>query len=187
MKTFTELKAILPPPLKNSTRPVAEAIELQNYIVSIPKAYHELLTAYQDGSIDNFLWILSPNSTNRNLNFETSLYFIKSYATLKHEFPSDYPRPIYPSEDSFFPWAVTDNGDTFSWPITPDKTISEVIVHSSDQATEEIFKMDPVEFLISLLSKEISSRILPEQFPPDSSVHIFSPVDNLRHRSTFSE
>lgn len=170
-----DLKQMLNPS-KVSQALLPEMIPVSTQTIRFPEAYRRLLGIYQDGVIDDFIWILSPNSYNRNLNFETSLYLIETYQTLKKDFPLDYLRPCYPDEGSFFPWAITDNGDSLSWMVSQDDSISTILIHSPDQATEELFHLTPAEFLVRLLKREISSSLLPEQFPTNTSKHSFSPI-----------
>uniref|UniRef100_A0A0R3R5W4 SMI1_KNR4 domain-containing protein n=2 Tax=cellular organisms TaxID=131567 RepID=A0A0R3R5W4_9BILA len=84
-----------------------------------------------------------------------------AYAVMRQEFLSDYPRPDYPAEGSFLPWAVTDNGETFVWLVDGEPDSWKVAIHSSDQGEEEVYNFGCVEFILKLLSRDISSKILP--------------------------
>jgi hypothetical protein len=143
--------------------------------VRLPNDFKELVSIYGCGAIDDFVWLLDPFSKNPNLNFEKSKYFREAYAVMRKEFITDYPRPDYPANGSFFPWAVTDNGETFVWLVDGDPDSWKVAVHSSDQGEEEIYNFGCVEFLLKLLERGVSSKILPSQFPPvDLSKHTFT-------------
>lgn len=144
----------------------------------LPNDFKQLISIYGCGSVDDFLWILDPFSKNPNLNFEKSKYFIDAYAVMRQEFSSDYPRPAYPAEGSFLPWAVTDNGETLVWLVNGEPESWKVVIHSSDQGAEEVYNFGCVEFLLKLLSRDISSKILPSQFPPDDlDNHFFRIAD----------
>lgn len=97
---------------------------------------------------------------------------------MRKEFSSKYPRPDYPVKGSFLPWAVTDNGETFVWLVDGEPDLWTVAIHSSDQGEEEVYNFGCVEFLLKLLSRDISSKILPGQFPSiDLDKHFFTVVD----------
>jgi hypothetical protein len=163
---LADLRAVLPPP----TNPVAGgdidwAAVQAKYKIALPDDFRDLVSTYGSGAIDGFAWLLSPISANNNLNFSKSEYFLSSYAVMKKEFPSDYPRPLFPSRGSFFPWAVTDNGETFVWIVEGTPTEWKVAIHSANQSEEEVYSLGAVDFLTRLLRKNIESRILPSQFP----------------------
>jgi hypothetical protein len=165
---INDLKEILPPP----DLPVAGGNINWGYFegrqkIFLPDDYKEFISIYGSGVIDNFLWILNPASENSNLNFNKSEYFISSYVAMKKLFPENYQRPTFPEKNSFFPWAVTDNGETFVWIVDGCPNNWAVAIHGVNQEDEEIFHMGSVEFLNSFLRKKIRSKILPSQFPSD--------------------
>ncbi|MFL9674322.1 MULTISPECIES: SMI1/KNR4 family protein [Pseudomonas] len=144
----------------------------------LPSDFKQFISIYGCGAVDDFVWVLDPFSENSNLNFDKSQYFIDAYAVMRQEFLSDYPRPDYPAEGSFLPWAVTDNGETFVWLVDGEPDSWKVAIHSSDQGEEEIYNFGCVEFILKLLSRDISSKILPGQFPPvDLDKHFFTAAD----------
>ena len=170
------LITVMPPP----EHPVAaapidwEAVRAR-YDIVVPQDFRELLATYGSGGIDDFVWLLNPASQNPNINFETALYFQSAYKVMQESFPEDYPRPSYPERGSFFPWAVTDNGDSFVWIVDgEDPNRWSVCIHSDDQGEEEIYELRSVDLLECLLAKEIRSEILPESFPSEQVV--FSPA-----------
>ena len=141
-----------------------------DFKIIIPIDFKKVVEAYGSGCIDDFLWILNPFSENQSINFLASRYFIESYLSLKNEFPEYFIRSIFPEDQSFFPWCVTDNGETFNWIIDKNKSSDEwkVAIFSSDQTSEEVYDMSATELLIKLLSKEIISKILPDDFPSNN-------------------
>lgn len=144
----------------------------------LPNDFKNFISIYGCGAIDDFVWVLNPFSINPNLNFEKSKFFINAYAVMRQDFFSDYPRPNYPEEGSFLPWAVTDNGETFVWLVDGEPESWKVAIHSSDQGEEEVYNFGCVEFILKLINREISSKILPDQFPPvDTDKHFFTAVD----------
>lgn len=140
----------------------------RRYGFSVPNDFREFVSLYGSGIVDGFLWVLNPFCVNPNVNFETSLYLIESYSQMKSDFPEDYPRPDFPNEGSFFPWAITDNGETISWILHGQPNEWPVSVQSVDQADEEAYACGAVDFLQRILRREVRSRILPCQFPSDA-------------------
>lgn len=175
---INQLITILPPPSRRTFDHAAWAAFETKEKLRLPKDFQELIAIYGAGQIDEFLWGLNPFSTNRNLNFDKSRYFQEAYAAMQQEFRSDYPRPFYPAKGSFFPWAVTDNGETFVWLVDGEPDAWKVAIHSSDQGEEECYDSGCVELLLNILRRDISSSILPPQFSPANvEVHIFKAVD----------
>ncbi|MCU1720756.1 SMI1/KNR4 family protein [Pseudomonas sp. 5P_5.1_Bac1] len=173
-----QLINILPPPAQRSLDSVALAAFESNWGMQLPSDFKGLVSVYGSGSIDGFIWLLDPLAKNSNLNFEKSRYFVEAYVFLQQEFSSDYPRPEYPAKGSFFPWAVTDNGETFVWLVDGEPESWKIAIHSSDQGEEEIYNFGCVEFILKLLRGELLSRILPGQFPDvNLDVHVFTAVE----------
>lgn len=131
----------------------------------LPDDYLLLLSNYSGITINNFIHILDPLSHNPNLNFSTSYYLINAYKELKEAFPEYYQLNIFPSEKSFFTWAITDNGSTFSWLIdNTNPNLWKIIILDSDTAEMEFFNMGCLEFLYKILTGEIKSNIMPSDF-----------------------
>ncbi|RRD90520.1 hypothetical protein [Conchiformibius steedae] len=72
---------------------------------------------------------------------------------------------IFPKKESFFAWAVTDNGSTFNWFITDDNpNLWKTVILGSDPSEMEFFDMGCVEFLYSILIGKIKSTLMPDNF-----------------------
>ncbi|WP_439214229.1 SMI1/KNR4 family protein [Duffyella gerundensis] len=175
---INKLISLLSPPSQRIFDNAAWAIFESKLSLRLPNDFKKFISIYGCGAIDDFVWVLNPFSKNPNLNFEKSKYFINAYAVMRQDFLSDYPRPDYPAEGSFLPWAVTDNGETFVWVVDGEPDSWKVAIHSSDQGEEEVYNFGCVEFILKLVNREISSKILPSQFPPvDTDKHFFTAVD----------
>lgn len=175
---ISKLINILPPPSQRAFDNTAWASIESHENLRLPNDFKQLISIYGCGVVDDFIWVLDPFSKNPNLNFEKSKYFIDSYAVMRSEFLSDYPRPDYPAEGSFLPWAVTDNGETLVWLVNGEPDSWVVAIHSSDQGDEEVYNFGCVEFILKLLNRDISSKILPSQFPPVAlDRHFFTAAD----------
>ena len=163
---FAEITKRLPQPSlpKDTGELDWDAVE-RDLGVEFPTGYKQFISTYGTGSIGEFLWIFNPSSANRSLNGEAIRYFQSSYEELKQDFPADYTRPVFPSEKSFLPWAVTDNGDTLVWIVDSGPSDSWCVgIMGSDQVEEEISELGFIEFVVHLLDRKIVSAILPEQF-----------------------
>lgn len=175
---INKLIDILPPPSPRAFDKAAWVNFETDKGLRLPNDFKEFISIYGCGAVDDFVWVLDPFSQNPNLNFEKSKYFLGAYAVMRQEFLLDYPRPNYPAEGSFLPWAVTDNGETFVWLVEGQPDSWRVAIHSSDQGDEEVYSCGCVAFLLKLLSRDISSKILPSQFPPaDLDKHFFTAAD----------
>ena len=178
MKMINKLINLLSPPSHRIFDDTAWASFDANADLRLPNDFKQFISIYGCGAIDDFIWVLDPFSKDPNLSIEKSNYFIETYAEMRQEFLSDYPRPDYPAEGSFLPWAVTDNGETLVWSVNGEPDSWKVAVHSSDQGEEEVYDFGCVEFLSRLLSRDFSSKIIPSQFPPvDLNKHFFTAAD----------
>lgn len=163
-----KLKILLVPPNGRKSDNEVNWKEVEDkFGIAVPDDFKEIISVYGTGSIDRFIWILNPESKNDNLNFDKAEYFLSSYSVMKQDYPKNYPRPQFPAEGSFFPWAVTDNGETFVWIVEGAPNDWKIAIQGVDQETEEVYEMSTIEFLVALLSKKIKSKILPEEFPSD--------------------
>ena len=175
---INKLISLLPPPSPRAFNKAAWANLETEENLRLPNDFKEFISIYGCGAIDDFVWVLDPFSENSDLNYEKSKCFVGAYAVMRQEFLSDYPRPDYPAEGSFLPWAVTDNGETFVWLVDGEPDSWKVAIHSSDQGEEEIYNCGCVEFLLRLLGRDISSKVLPGQFPSaDLDKHFFKAAD----------
>ncbi|KTB79733.1 SMI1/KNR4 family protein [Pseudomonas syringae] len=170
------IKILSPPQDRNFDETLLTAFEAKESLM-LPEDFKEIISVYGGGLVDDFICILDPTSSNGSLNFEKSKYFQDAYTSMQQEFPSDYPRPRHPAKNSFLPWAVTNNGETFVWIIDGDVNAWKTAIHSVDQGDEELYSCGCLELLLKILLREIKSAILPSQFPSiDSSYHHFEPA-----------
>ncbi len=165
------LKKLLPPPNKPLHNSVDWDAVATKYGITVPSDYKELIYNYGSGAIDGFLWLLNPETPNTNINFEKSEYFITAYETMKDDFPHDFPRLRFPEQKSFFPWAVTDNGETLVWIVDGNPDEWKVAIHSVDQGEEELYDMNAITFLSSLLERKIKTFLLPSKFPSQNPTY----------------
>lgn len=168
MNKINELAKYIPPPTnpENGGKINWESIE-RLYKIKLPDDYKELISSYGSGIFGDFIWLINPISKNNNLNFKIIEYIYSSYESMKSDFPDLYPRPSYPNQESYFPWAITDNGDTLIWIVDNniDSNMWCVGILDSDPETEEIYNIGATELLLKLFNLEIKSNIFPDDFP----------------------
>lgn len=131
--------------------------------ITFPMDYKMFIDSYGEGSINEFLWILSPFSENENLNsIEKYKVMEDAYSSMKNEFPEQFSFDFYNGKIGLFPWGITDNGDELFWNFTDD--IIELVVYESRYVSNISYTMSMEEFLYKLLRKEIVCPIFPDDF-----------------------
>jgi hypothetical protein len=82
----------------------------------LPADYKAFVDRYGTGAIGDFLWVLTPGTTNRFLNlFDKGNVMLEGYRQLRTTWPREYPFATYPEKNGLLPWGVTDNGDELYW------------------------------------------------------------------------
>ena len=147
-----------------------DIIENENNIV-FPEDYKRFLEYYGTGSINGFLWVLSPICDNSYLNsFEQYKIMKKSYETMINRNLMDFKYRFYNSGIGLFPWGITDNGDELYWNYIKDGM--EIVVFASRYADVFSYKMNMEEFLCGLLTKSIECSVLPADFVRDNNFFV---------------
>ena len=156
---------------KNNKKYSWKSIEDENSIV-FPEDYKWFLEYYGVGSINNFLWVLSPISENPYLNsFKQFKEMRYAYEYMKNNNLIDYNYCFYDNGMGLFPWGITDNGDELFWNYLEDRI--DVVVFSSRYEDIMSYKMNMVKFLYGLLSRKIECDIFPEDFVLDENFYKF--------------
>lgn len=164
------LKRILPPPVvpidavgDGGWRSVEERLGL-----CLPSDYKVAVSTYGLGSIDGFVWLLSPFTHNVHLNLFCE---IKRCASAFQEFKkltsSEIPYELYPlSPRGLVPWAITDNGDVLYWIRDADR---EYLVGQQSRVAEWAeWRMSITEFLVGLVDRSICVPFFPDDFPSEN-------------------
>ena len=137
-------------------------IENENNIV-FPEDYKWFLENYGVGSINDFLWILSPICDNLNLNsFEQYKRIKNSYEIMKNSNLIESEYGFYDNGIGLFPWGITDNGDELYLNYLNGST--EIVVFASRYADIMSCKMNITDFLSGVLTREIVCKIFPDDF-----------------------
>lgn len=160
---INKLITILKPPEKIYNRGSDQDwISFQkNYNCIFPSDYKVFIDTYGTGSINNFLWILTPYESNKEINiFQKAEVMQLSYNYMKDMFPGEFKYSIYPEEGGLLPWSYTDNGDELYF----DLLNESIVVIEARYSNFYEYKMGMIEFLYKLFTKEIKCNAFPNDF-----------------------
>lgn len=133
----------------------------QKYKLNFPIQYVQFINTYGTGSINNFLWILTPYEENKEINiFQRANIMHESYEYMKNMFPGEFYYNIYPDEGGLLPWGYTDNGDELYF----DLNNNTIVVMETRYSNFYEYKMGMIEFLYKLFIKEIRCNAFPKDF-----------------------
>ena len=128
--------------------------------------YKLLIEAYGPGSFDRFIWVLQPSGTNPNLDMSLQRGV---QLTALHELKAAGEEMPY-SDEELAPWAITDNGDVCYWLLSasddPDDWV--VTVNEARGPRWTTFTLSASEFLVAVLSGDLSVDQFPDNFPSNS-------------------
>lgn len=162
-----KLNAVLPPPSIVNRELDWLSLELELGI-NLPGEYKLFIDSYGVGGIDGFIWLYGPFEPYSNLNFLTQMKSdLSVYSELKKQFPKRYDLTLYPEVGGVLPFGTTENGDTLFWLTEGDSDSWKIIVHDVRSPEYEVIDLQFIQFLTSLMSKEIKCKIFPNDFPDD--------------------
>jgi SMI1-KNR4 cell-wall len=150
LRSFKSLCDVVAPPIapleagaKEDWKKVESSLSLE-----LPDDYKNLVTSYGSGCWKQFLWILNPFSTNRNLNLiEQATCQLTAEREIRASCPEDVPFALYPESAGLFPWAITDNGDRLYWLTEGDPSDWPIIVYESRGPRFDRHKLSCCDFL----------------------------------------
>ena len=175
--TLEALHLLMPPPEHPVGVPTdsdfARAVDLG--VAGFPRDFVAFLASYGTGCIDQFIWIFSPGSKNKNLNL---LYQIPLQLGVLRELRAEgdekCPYSVFPQREGLLPFGITDNGDVLYWKTAQASADWRIVVAESRGPTFEEFEGTMTEFLIAVLMKRHRVGAFPEDFP--SAQPKFSPI-----------
>lgn len=165
---INSLKTILQPPLdpqEVATSNDWDAIEKQ-LSTPLPEDYKAFVRAYGTGTIDRFIVVFNPFSSNSFVNLvERSRHQLQALAESIGAFPQYYVDVVYPSPGGLLPFAATDNGEIFYWQTTgsPEQWTVRVFESRGPKCCD--FNGPMTDFLHALLTRSIECDVLPRGFP----------------------
>ena len=96
----------------------------KEYGFNFPSDYKDFINTYGTGSVNDFIWILTPFESSEHINiFSRAEVMRNSYNYLKESYPDDFKYSIYPDKKGLLPWAFADNGDELYFDIENNRTI----------------------------------------------------------------
>ena len=172
-----KLKAVLQPPSKPQEvmagEEAWESVE-ERLGTRLPSDYKKFIETYGTGTIDNFLLVLNPFSSNTFLNLIEASHDREGLATLRQEYPQLYVHDRYPAPGGLLPFASTDNGNILYWRTAGKTDHWTVVVYESRGPEYYGFNGPMTDFLAALLSRAIQCDVFPQSFLHDQAV--FTPV-----------
>src|SRR6266850_5784244 len=106
---FDELVSVVRPPAQpvDAQGDWGEVVSRLGF--SLPVDYMQFVESFGSGSLDDFIWVLNPFATNRNLNLLYHLTrVLGGLRGLKEMHPDLVPYPPLFEPGGPFPWGVTD-------------------------------------------------------------------------------
>lgn len=156
-----ELEEIMPRPVMRPRFARPLWAEVEGVLgVGLPQDYKDFIDLYGAGKICEFISIFSPFAANINLNLINQVN--RQSAVLNEIALSGevLPYPIFPIKDGILAVGATDNGDIIYWRTGPGRW--SVVLNEARGTDWEIYDLSLVEFLIGLLSGQVSCRIFPK-------------------------
>ena len=137
---------------------------------ALPADYKNFVDYYGPGSVDEFIFILSPVSSNKYLNIFHMLETLeKSKSVSISAFKKNLMPPLYPEGSGYIPFGYTENGDFLYWKAVGLPDSWNIAVFESRSLVKEEFKICMTEFLRSLIAKELTVEAFPEDALYDKS------------------
>jgi hypothetical protein len=159
-------KAVPPPsaPVDSGAMEDFAALEASMNI-NLPDDYKRLVCNYGSGSWKEFLWVLNPFASNRNLNLgEQAQRQLDAERTIKKSSPRDMPFALHPEPGGLFPWGLTDNGDRLFWLTEGNPNSWPTIVYESRGPEFDRHEINCCTFLRTWISGELQVKVFPDDF-----------------------
>nr|WP_317356409.1 SMI1/KNR4 family protein [uncultured Tyzzerella sp.] len=164
---FELLKKILPIP-KNvyDTGNYDDWLKFEKKLgIILPNDYKDFIETYGTGSINNFIWFLTPFSEDDNINYLKRMnIMLQSYNVSKNNFPEEFIHNTYPEKNGLLPWGYTENGDEMFWLINDNIEDWLIIAYESRSSKFYSYEMSFVEFIYKLITKKLVCDIFPQDF-----------------------
>jgi hypothetical protein len=171
MGNVESLRRLIPPPHFPVARPTPDGWQPveQRLRLQLPNDYKLFIESYGAGGVDGFLWVFSPFIANKNLNLiHQASVRLDSQRQFAQVTGIRTPYPLYPDDEGLFPWGGSDNGDVLFWRRDSGGNWA-VVISDSRASTWEQFDLPICEFLADLLSRRITVKLFPIDFPSEPS------------------
>jgi hypothetical protein len=148
--------------------PTAEdwAVVEESLKLELPADYKLFLSSYGSGIIDDFLFAMSPCSSNKYMRFDWQVPSkSETSRAIRQRLPKEVPFPVYPEPGGLLVWAVTDNGDTLNWLTKGKSNVWPTIVLQARGPKRSRFDMPATKILDALVTGKVRSDLFPSDFP----------------------
>lgn len=134
--------------------------------VGLPADYKQFINVFGTGEIGEFLLPFNPFSKNENLNLleqiKRRLDFMRKMIESFGE--KECPYPLYPHPSGLLPWGCTGNGDMLFWLMDADVNNWAIVVYAPHDELFEHYKESMTSFLEKLITGDIVSQPIPNDF-----------------------
>ena len=157
------IKSKLPPPEKpNENQGDWKAAE-NELGTALPADYKDFINTYGSGKILDFLIVLNPFSTRKNINLISRMLMQSAvFKELEDEYDIKCPFPVYPERGGILPCALTDNGDVIFWITNGNPNEWNIIINESRGPDYESINLNIVDFITYFISGEIKTKTIPD-------------------------
>jgi hypothetical protein len=166
-----EIVKLMAPPAHPVAVPTQETWqELASVGYAIPENYRQFLSFFGIGAIDNWLWLMGPGTDNKNLDLVVQTERQKD--TFKQAVELGYLKGINEEslmDKSLIVFGVSDNGDVCFY------CVDSAYVIAPRMQSAERFKGSIVDFIGSVISRGISVKSFPDDFPEDKPSYFTPP------------
>jgi hypothetical protein len=125
--------------------------------------YREILERYGRGTFADFLSPIHPFSDPDNFLFRLENSILQHEREIRFEFSDQFPFLVYPDPGGLFPWASTDNGDTFNWLTVGEPDRWQTVVWESRGPQHAVYPFGAAEFLQRWLSGTLECLVFPKR------------------------
>jgi hypothetical protein len=177
MDRFLErLTQLVPPPSRQGSLPDWAAVE-RSMGFRLPSDYRELAYAYGPGKFDDFLALFHPQHPIQRLDI---VHGGREGEAVLREYEASgetLPAPV----DRLWTIATTDNGDSLYWirePVESPDHWGIAVNGARDFDDWQLFDRCLTDFLVSVLSGDLTVSAFPEDFPYPDKAPVFVPYAN---------
>ncbi|MFC1997219.1 SMI1/KNR4 family protein [Chloroflexota bacterium] len=175
---------LIPPPVnpkETGTSKSWEKIETRLGL-QLPADYKDFIDHYGTGSFNNFIMVYNPFALDEYYNLFYALDTLHQADRLTQMmgdpvWTAVHPFGLYPANEGLLPWGGTTNMDnTFFWQIKGAPETWETIFYNLRYGEYEVWKYPLTEFLYRLVTRQIESVLLPEDYPLTERPISFKPT-----------
>jgi hypothetical protein len=165
--TIDALRTVLPPPASPvDPGDAGRWADIERQVgTPLPSDYKEFVAVYGAGKIGDLLLVLNPFARNKHLNLLVQIERHLEALRELRETGEDSEYTLFPEPGGLLPWGFSENGDILLWLTEGKPDLWPVVVNVGREPTYERFDMSMTDFLARVLTHQVRSEALPEDFP----------------------